>query len=65
MTRTAQRRGVTLTSKSRPLRPADLAQFDYIIGMESKNIRAVKVAESPQQYARVHMMQRTQGAVPG
>lgn len=40
----AQRRGVFLTSRSRPLTPADLSQFDYIIGMDAKNKRDILVA---------------------
>eukprot|EP00892_Ulva_mutabilis_P011207 jgi/Ulvmu1/8459/UM043_0039.1 len=44
MTKAASARGVKLTSKSRPLRPADLEEFDYIVGMDPKNILAMKVA---------------------
>ena len=40
----AQKRGVVLTSRSRPLRPVDLSRFDYIIGMDPKNIRAINEA---------------------
>lgn len=32
MTRVAAKRGVKLTSRSRPLKPKDLAEFDYVIG---------------------------------
>ena len=41
MTRAAAARGVKLTSRSRPLRPADFSRFDYIVGMEEKNRRAM------------------------
>lgn len=44
MTATAKQRGVILTSRSRPLVPLDLAKFDYIIGMDPRNIRAIKTA---------------------
>eukprot|EP00195_Chlamydomonas_chlamydogama_P002419 CAMPEP_0202922516 /NCGR_PEP_ID=MMETSP1392-20130828/77963_1 /ASSEMBLY_ACC=CAM_ASM_000868 /TAXON_ID=225041 /ORGANISM="Chlamydomonas chlamydogama, Strain SAG 11-48b" /LENGTH=203 /DNA_ID=CAMNT_0049616145 /DNA_START=285 /DNA_END=896 /DNA_ORIENTATION=+ len=44
MTATAKRRGVFLTSRSRPLSPLDLSRFDYIIGMDAKNMRAIQVA---------------------
>lgn len=37
----AVKRGVRLTSRSRPLTPADLNRFDYIIGMDPTNIRAI------------------------
>ena len=40
----ALRRGVVLTSRSRPLVPLDLARFDYVIGMDEKNTRAIKVS---------------------
>lgn len=43
MTAAASDRGVKLTSRSRPLRPADLQEYDYIIGMDPKNLRAMKV----------------------
>lgn len=39
----AKRRGVFLTSRSRPLQPLDLTRFDYIIGMDGNNLRAIKV----------------------
>ena len=44
MAAAAIERGVRLTSRSRPLQPADLAKFDYIIGMDQKNIRAIMTA---------------------
>jgi Low molecular weight phosphotyrosine protein phosphatase len=36
MTSAAKNRGVHLTSTSRPLEPGDLAEFDYIIGMDAE-----------------------------
>ncbi|KAL4458020.1 hypothetical protein ABPG75_012885 [Micractinium tetrahymenae] len=44
MTATARSRGVTLTSRSRPLTPSDLAEFDYVIGMDASNLAAIKRA---------------------
>ncbi|GIL86585.1 hypothetical protein Vretimale_11519 [Volvox reticuliferus] len=44
MTMTARKRGVLLTSRSRPLQPLDLSRFDYIVGMDPKNLRAIKTA---------------------
>lgn len=44
MTATAMKRGVILTSRSRPLDPVDLTRFDYIIGMDPKNTLAIKTA---------------------
>ncbi|EFN58713.1 hypothetical protein CHLNCDRAFT_19837 [Chlorella variabilis] len=44
MTATARGRGVTLTSRSRPLTPQDLAEFDHIIGMDASNLAAIKRA---------------------
>lgn len=44
MTATAQARGVTLTSRSRPLTPADLAEFDFVIGMDDANLAAIRRA---------------------
>eukprot|EP00200_Dunaliella_tertiolecta_P002975 CAMPEP_0202352388 /NCGR_PEP_ID=MMETSP1126-20121109/8605_1 /ASSEMBLY_ACC=CAM_ASM_000457 /TAXON_ID=3047 /ORGANISM="Dunaliella tertiolecta, Strain CCMP1320" /LENGTH=196 /DNA_ID=CAMNT_0048944599 /DNA_START=200 /DNA_END=790 /DNA_ORIENTATION=+ len=40
----AKQRGVILTSKSRPLQPLDLDCFDYIIGMEGKNMKEMTKA---------------------
>lgn len=42
MTAAAKQRGVILTSQSRPLRADDFSQFDYIIGMDPKNLRAMQ-----------------------
>lgn len=47
MTAAAKQRGVILTSKSRPLKPDDLERFDYIIGMDPKNLKAMKVSLAP------------------
>ncbi|EFJ46460.1 hypothetical protein VOLCADRAFT_75328, partial [Volvox carteri f. nagariensis] len=41
---TARKRGVLITSRSRPLQPVDLTRFDYIIGMDAKNLRAIRAA---------------------
>jgi protein-tyrosine-phosphatase len=40
----AKMRDVHLTSRSRPLKPADLQNFDFIIGMDYENIAAIQVA---------------------
>jgi protein-tyrosine phosphatase len=40
----ARKRGVFLTSRSRPLKPLDLSHFSYIIGMDAKNERAITQA---------------------
>mmetsp|Transcript_760 Transcript_760/g.1831 ORF Transcript_760/g.1831 Transcript_760/m.1831 type:complete len:275 (+) Transcript_760:83-907(+) len=42
MTAVAKERGVTLTSRSRPLRQDDFKRFDYILGMEESNIRETR-----------------------
>jgi len=44
MTHAASNRGIKLTSASRPLQPSDLISFDYIIGMDASNIRAIRAA---------------------
>ena len=41
MTEAARARGITLTSRSRPLTPQDLADFDYIVGMDHENLAAI------------------------
>ncbi|KAK9844116.1 hypothetical protein WJX81_004866 [Elliptochloris bilobata] len=41
MTVAARERGISLTSRSRPLTPQDLADFDHIIGMDHENIAAI------------------------
>ena len=44
MKASAQRRGVDITSRSRPLTPEDLTSFDLIIAMDAKNVAAIKEA---------------------
>ncbi|KAG2483017.1 hypothetical protein HYH03_018097 [Edaphochlamys debaryana] len=44
MTVTARKRGVILTSRSRPLQPLDLSRFDYVIGMDPNNLKAIRTA---------------------
>ena len=44
MTRAASARGVRLTSRSRPLTPADVARCDYILAMDADNERAIATA---------------------
>ena len=39
MTEAASKRGVVLTSRSRPLEPSDLATFDYLVGMDDSNLQ--------------------------
>ncbi len=33
--------------RSRPLQPVDLSEFQYVIGMEAKNVRAIQVTAKP------------------
>ncbi|CAL5220231.1 g2207 [Coccomyxa viridis] len=40
----AAKRGVCLTSRSRPLRPEDMTTFDYILGMDFENNATIQVA---------------------
>ena len=44
MTAAAAKRGMKLTSLSRPLRPDDLVRFDYILAMDFENKAAVELA---------------------
>lgn len=44
MTKAAKKRDIHLTSKSRPLRPEDFTKFDFIIGMDYENSKAIKQA---------------------
>lgn len=41
---TASKRGIQLTSRSRPLGPSDFGGFDYIIGMDEVNMEAINSA---------------------
>ena len=43
MRKTAKKRGVHLTSVSRPLKPQDFRDFQYIVGMDPKNMDAMQV----------------------
>mmetsp|Transcript_5186 Transcript_5186/g.12664 ORF Transcript_5186/g.12664 Transcript_5186/m.12664 type:complete len:231 (-) Transcript_5186:128-820(-) len=44
MRRAAAARGVEIRSVSRPLRPRDLLEFEYVVGMDAANVEAVKEA---------------------
>ncbi|MEW5298283.1 MAG: hypothetical protein WDW36_001425 [Sanguina aurantia] len=44
MTAVASKRGILLTSRSRPLVPTDFAAFDYIVGMDEFNMKAIHTA---------------------
>ena len=44
MTAAAARRGVRLTSRSRPLKAEDFSRFKYIVGMDASNIRSILTA---------------------
>lgn len=44
MTAAARRRGVALTSRSRPLTPVDVTSFDRVVTMDGANERAVAAA---------------------
>ena len=44
MTEAASKRGVVLTSRSRPLEPSDLASFDYLVGMDDSNLKDMRIA---------------------
>ncbi len=46
MAAAAAARGVELTSRSRPLAPADLHEFDLIVGMDAANLAAIRRAVS-------------------
>jgi protein-tyrosine-phosphatase len=43
MRQAAEQRQVFLTSRSRPLTPQDLSSFDYLIGMDAKNVADIQV----------------------
>lgn len=44
MAAVASKRGIELTSLSRPLRPDDLVRFEYILAMDFSNKAAIEVA---------------------
>lgn len=46
MTAAASARGVRLTSRSRPLRPSDMTEFDMIVCMDESNVQSVNIAVS-------------------
>ena len=63
----ASRRGIAVTSRSRPLTPSDLEQFDVVVAMDAANRAAIsrarehwistgKLQEGSQLRARVVMM---------
>lgn len=46
MRRTASAHGITLEHFSRQLKMADFEEFDYILGMDANNMKAIKQMES-------------------
>ena len=44
MIQAASARGIEITSRSRPLRPADFAEFQYIVAMDKSNIEDMEQA---------------------
>jgi protein-tyrosine phosphatase len=53
----ARRRGIELTSRSRPITEGDVERFDYLIVMDVSNLRNVRqLAESVRPDARIHRL---------
>lgn len=53
----AERRGYTLTHRSRPVKREDFDRFDLIIGMDEENIRQLnRRAATPEQRAKIRRM---------
>ena len=53
----ASKRGLELTSISRQICPDDLAQFDYIIGMDPSNISNIKRLDKSGSFSdKIHLM---------
>lgn len=53
----AARRGYVLDSRSRPVRPADFFEFDYLIGMDDRNYDELRrMAPDAESAAKVHRM---------
>lgn len=53
----ALRRGYVLDSRSRPVRPDDFVQFDYIIGMDDRNYDELqRLAPDIESKNKVHRM---------
>jgi protein-tyrosine phosphatase len=46
MSAAALKRGVALTSRSRPLQPEDWSKFQHVVCMDQENVRAVEAAVS-------------------
>ncbi len=47
----ALRRGLTLTHRSRPLVPEDFARFDYVLGMDTANMDALRRRAAEMRFA--------------
>ncbi len=53
----ARRRGIELTSRSRPVTAVDVESFDYLIVMDASNLRDVRrLAASVRPDARIHRL---------
>ncbi|MGN1375730.1 MAG: low molecular weight protein-tyrosine-phosphatase [Prevotella sp.] len=48
-------RGLDICSRARQVVPSDFHRFDYIIGMDSDNVRALRsMAKTPDETAKIH-----------
>lgn len=53
----AERRGYSISHRSRPIDSADFENFDYIIGMDDQNIRTLQsLAKTDEQKQKIHRM---------
>jgi protein-tyrosine phosphatase len=64
MAAAAAKRGVQLTSRSRPLKPEDFARFRHVVCMEADNVRAVETAARYWEGAGTLPTSKAAGAVP-
>lgn len=57
MRKHAQQNGYHITHLSRPVVPADIQHYDYIIGMDEQNITALQqMTDTPQERQKIHRM---------
>ncbi|MBP5296384.1 MAG: low molecular weight phosphotyrosine protein phosphatase [Bacteriovoracaceae bacterium] len=57
MRQAAERRGITITHRARPITAQDLRDFDYVFVMDQSNAANVhRLARTPQEKAKIKMM---------
>ncbi|HEX5214177.1 MAG TPA: low molecular weight protein-tyrosine-phosphatase [Vicinamibacterales bacterium] len=65
MRQAAQRRGLTLTSLARPVRPDDYEHFDVILAMDTDNLRTLRKCAPASHHHKIRLFRDLDPEEPG